>query len=130
VILGISVLADVGNMQAVFGAFLLGLVFANRLSNHAYVLSKLRSTTVSILVPVFFSRASMLIYDVLSAATQNVALITGILLLKVISKHAGTYYLSRLWIPEASLFSVALLSTSMIIGILKATFGRDSGFMD
>jgi fumarate reductase subunit C len=64
------------------------------------------------------------------AVVQNVALITGILLLKVISEPAGAYYLSRLWTPEASLFSVALLSTSLIIGIVKATFGGDSGFMD
>jgi len=59
-----------------------------------------------------------------------VALITGILLMKAISKFARTYYLSRSWIPEASLFSMTLFSTSLTIGIVTATFGRNSGFLD
>jgi hypothetical protein len=37
------------------------------------------------------------------AVMQNVALITGILLMKVISKFVRTYYLNGSWIPEASL---------------------------
>ena len=86
VILGISLLADAGNMRTAFGAFLLGFVFANSLHNHAYVLSKLRSVTFSILAPVFFIRAGMLIS--VPAAVQNVELITGILLMKAISKFA------------------------------------------
>jgi Kef-type K+ transport system membrane component KefB len=128
VILGISFLADAGNMQAVFGAFLLGLVFANSLHNHSDILPKLRSVTFSLLAPVFFVKAGILIS--LPAVLGNVMLILGILVVKMLSKSAGTYYFNKIWVPEAPIFSTILFSTSLTVGIVTAAFGRNSQFLD
>jgi glutathione-regulated potassium-efflux system ancillary protein KefC len=128
IILGISFLAEAGNMQAVFGAFLLGLVFANSLHNHLDILSKLRSVTFSLLSPMFFIRAGILIS--LPAVIENTVLILGILAVKMLSKSAGTYYFNRLWVPEAPIFATVLFSSSLTVGIVTASFGRNSQFLD
>ncbi len=126
--LGVSFLADAGNMQAVFGAFILGLVFANSIHSYEDLLPKLRSVTFSLLSPAFFIRAGLLIS--LPAVIENITLILGLLGVKMLSKFLGTYYFNKLWIPDAPFFSTMLLSTGLTVGIITASFGRDMGFLD
>lgn len=124
----VSFIADAGKLHAVFGAFVLGLVFANSIHTYGDILTKARSVTFSLLSPAFFVRAGLLIS--MPAVVQNVGLILGLLGVKMLSKFIGTYYFNRKWIPEASLFSTALLSTGLTVGTIVATLGRDIGFLD
>ncbi len=126
--LGVSFIADAGKLHAVFGAFVLGLVFANCIHNYDDILPKARSVTFSLLSPAFFVRAGLLVS--LPAVIQNVGLILGLLGAKMLSKFIGTYYFNRKWIPEASMFSTMLLSTGLTVGTITATLGRDLGFLD
>jgi Kef-type K+ transport system membrane component KefB len=126
--LGVSFIADAGRLHAVFGAFVLGLVFANCIHSYSDILSKTRSVTFSLLSPAFFVRAGMLIS--LPAITQNIGLILGLLGAKMLSKFMGTYYFNKKWIPEAPIFSTMLLSTGLTVGTITATLGRDLGFLD
>jgi Kef-type K+ transport system membrane component KefB len=126
--LGVSFIADAGRLHAVFGAFVLGLVFANCIHSYSDILSKTRSVTFSLLSPAFFVRAGMLIS--LPAITQNIGLILGLLGAKMLSKFIGTYYFNKKWIPEAPIFSTMLLSTGLTVGTITATLGRDLGFLD
>lgn len=126
--LGVSFIADEGKLHAVFGAFVLGLVFANSIHNYSDILPKARSVTFSILAPAFFIKAGLMIS--LSAVIQNIGLIFGLLGAKILAKFAGTYFFNRRWIPEAPAFSTLMLSTGLTVGTITATLGRDLGFLD
>jgi glutathione-regulated potassium-efflux system ancillary protein KefC len=126
--LGVSFIADAGKLHAVFGAFVLGLVFANCIHSYSDILPKTRSVTFSLLSPAFFVRAGMLIS--LPAVVQNMGIILGLLGAKMLSKFIGTYYFNKKWIPEAPIFSTMLLSTGLTVGTITATLGRDLGFLD
>lgn len=128
VLLAISFLADAGRMQAIFGAFILGLVFSHSIHSYQDILPKLRSITFSLLSPAFFIRAGLLIS--LPAVMQNLVLIMGLLAVKILSKFLGTYPLCKRWIPEAPVFSTMLFSTGLTIGIITLTFGKSAGYLN
>ena len=125
--LGIAFFADEAKLHAVFGAFVLGLIFANSIQQHQEILSKMRTVTFGLLAPAFFIRAGMLI--ALPAVVANIALVLGLLAMKLSSKLAGVYGLCRKWIPEAPVFSTMLFSTGLTVGTITATLGRDLGFL-
>lgn len=127
--LGIAFFADVAKLHAVFGAFVLGLVFANSLQKHEDIVGKMRTVTFSILSPAFFVKAGLLIS--LPAVIQNILLILGLLGVKLLSKFAGTYALNRKFIGESSAtFASLLFSTGLTVGTIVATLGKDLGFLD
>jgi glutathione-regulated potassium-efflux system ancillary protein KefC len=127
--LGIAFFADVVKLHAVFGAFLLGLVFANSIHKYEDILPKIRTVTFSILSPAFFIRAGMLIG--LPVVIQNLMLIVGLLGVKLASKFAGTYLLSKRWIDNsAGIFSALLFSTGLTVGSITATLAKDLGFIN
>jgi len=126
-LLGIAFLADEAKLHAVFGAFVLGLIFANSIQQHQDILSKMRTVTFSLLAPAFFVRAGMLI--AFPAVVANIALVLGLLAMKLSSKLVGVYGFCRKWIPEAPVFSTMLFSTGLTVGTITATLGRDLGFL-
>lgn len=127
VLLAISFLANVANLQAVFGAFVLGLVFASSIQDHQQILSKMRTLTFAFLAPAFFIRAGMLI--VLPAVVADLALVFGLLVTKMGAKFAGVYGLTRRWIPEAAVFSTMLFSTGLTVGTITATLAEQLGYL-
>ncbi len=127
-ILIMAFFADQAKMHAVFGAFVLGLIFANSIQKHPEVLGRMRTVTFSILSPAFFIRAGMLIS--VDAIVQSAALIGGLLAVKLASKFGGCYLVCRKWIPEAPEFSTLLFSTGLTVGTITATIGRDLGFLN
>jgi Kef-type K+ transport system membrane component KefB len=126
--LGVAFIADVGRLHAVFGAFVLGLVFANSVQKYEGILPKIRTVTFSILSPAFFVKAGLLIS--LPSVVQNIVLIVGLLGTKLLSKFVGTFNLNKKWIPEAPVFSTMLFSTGLTIGTITATLGRDLGLLN
>ena len=126
-LLVVAYLADEVNLHAVFGAFVLGLIFANSIQGYQDVLSKMRVVTFTLLAPFFFVRAGMLIS--LSAVIANAALVFGLLGVKLLSKFVGVYALCRKFIPEAPMFSTMLFSTGLTVGTIVATLGLNLGFL-
>ena len=95
------------NSTQYLGHLLLGLVFASTIQKYEDVLSKMRTVTFSLLSPAFFIRAGLLIG--LPAVIQNIALIISLLAVKLLSKFAGTYLLSKKLIDESvGMFSALL----------------------
>ncbi len=124
----VSFFADEAKMHAVFGAFILGLIFANSLQKHQEIMGKMRTVTFTVLSPAFFIKAGMLIS--FASVMQSLVLILGLLGVKLASKFGGCYVLCRKWIPEGPEFSTLLFSTGLTIGTITATVGRDLGVLD
>jgi len=127
ILLGISFFADIANLHSVFGAFVLGLIFANSIQQHQDILSKMKTVTFALLAPVFFIRAGMLID--FSAVMTNLVLVLGLLGTKMAAKFAGVYALCRKHIPEAPMFSTMLFSTGLTVGTIVATLGEQLGYL-
>lgn len=127
ILLAISFFADVAKLHSVFGAFVLGLIFANSIQEHQEILSKMRTVTFAMLAPAFFIRAGMLI--ALPAVIANAGLVLGLLGAKLGSKFVGVYGLCRRWIPEAPMFSTMLFSTGLTVGTITATLGHQLGYL-
>lgn len=127
ILLAISFFADQANLHSVFGAFVLGLIFANSIQEHQEILSKMRTVTFALLAPAFFIRAGMLI--ALPAVIANIVLVFGLLATKLGSKFVGVYALCRKWIPEAPMFSTMLFSTGLTVGTIVATLGEQLGYL-
>lgn len=125
ILLAVSFLADLAKLQAVYGAFILGLVFANTISSYADIVPKLRSVTFSLL---FFIKAGLLVS--LPAVIQSLSLILSLLGIKLLTKFLGLYYLNKRWIPGAPLFATLLLSTGLTVGTITVQLGRDLGVLD
>lgn len=124
----VSFFAESSKMHAVFGAFVLGLIFANSLQHHQEIMSKMRTVTFTVLSPAFFIKAGMMISA--TAVAQGAFLIVGLLAVKLASKFGGCYLLCRKWIPEAPEFSTLLFSTGLTIGTITATVARDIGALN
>jgi Kef-type K+ transport system membrane component KefB len=124
-LLAVSFLADLAKRQAVYGAFILGLVFANTISSYADIVPKRRSVTFSLL---FFIKAGLLVS--LPAVIQSLSLILSLLGIKLLTKFLGLYYLNKRWIPGAPLFATLLLSTGLTVGTITVQLGRDLGVLD
>ncbi len=127
ILFAISFFADLANLHSVFGAFVMGLIFANTIQQHQEILSKMRTVTFSLLAPAFFIRAGMLI--ALPAVIANIILVIGLLGTKLLSKFIGVYGLCKKWIPEAPMFSTMLFSTGLTVGTITATLGRQLGYL-
>jgi Kef-type K+ transport system membrane component KefB len=126
-LLAISFFAEQANLHAVFGAFVLGLLFASSIKQYQETLSKMRTVTFSLLAPSFFVRAGMLI--TLPVVAANILLIFGLLGTKLASKFIGVYALCKRWIPEAAMFSTMLFSTGLTVGTIVATLGHTLGYL-
>jgi glutathione-regulated potassium-efflux system ancillary protein KefC len=126
-LLAISFFADQASLHSVFGAFVLGLIFANSIQEHQEILSKMRTITFTILAPAFFIRAGMLI--ALPVVVANILLVLGLLGTKLGSKFVGVYVLCKKWIPEAPMFSTMLFSTGLTVGTIVATLGNQLGYL-
>lgn len=124
----ISFFADKVSMHAVFGAFVLGLIFASSLQKHQEIMGKMRTITFTVLSPAFFVKAGMMISA--TAVIQSATLILGLLGIKLASKFGGCYLLCRRWIPEAPEFSTLLFSTGLTVGTITATVARDMGVLN
>jgi glutathione-regulated potassium-efflux system ancillary protein KefC len=127
ILLAISFFADQARLHSIFGAFVLGLVFANSIQEHQDILSKMRTVTFLLLAPAFFIRAGMLI--ALPAVVANVALVFGLLGTKLASKFIGVYALCRRWIPDAPMFSTMLFSTGLTVGTITATLAHQLQYL-
>lgn len=125
-LLAVSFFADQATLHSVFGAFVLGLIFANSIQAHQEILSKMRTVTFSLLAPAFFIRAGMLI--ALPAVIANIILVFGLLITKLGSKFLGVYALCKRWIAEAPVFSTMLFSTGLTVGTITATLGEQLGY--
>ncbi len=121
------------NLEAVLGAFVLGILFSQMPTLPDEVIEKLESLTLGIFGPIFFSVAGLKV-NILQLLEPRLILITLLLIvIAVISKVVGTYLGARLigrrdhW---TALSFGAGLSARGAMGIIIATIGLSLGVLN
>jgi Kef-type K+ transport system membrane component KefB len=126
---GLGGLAAKANSEAVLPAYLLGLVSAQLFSENRTLVRHLRTTVFAFLTPFYFLKAGMLVS--LSAVWQGAVLIVVLLLVKMATKFAGVWPLTKVFKLSARLgmYTTLLMSTGLTFGSISALFGYTRGII-
>jgi Kef-type K+ transport system membrane component KefB len=127
---GLGALAVKANSEAVLPAYLLGLVVAPLFAQHRTIVRHMRTTVFAFLTPFYFLKAGMLVQ--LSSVLQGAVLIVALLLVKVATKFAGVWPLTRYFrfSPRLGMYTTLLMSTGLTFGSISALFGLTRGIID
>ncbi|MGA2918219.1 cation:proton antiporter [Methanoregula sp.] len=128
---------SLGNGQAVLPAFLLGLLIAKYRTKDRWftetvemkgISVKLRIIAYAVITPVFFIVGGMNVsVPMILSALGLFVILFG---LKIFSKFAGVYKLSKKFIPDASMYSTLLMSTGLTFGTIASVFGLSMGYIN
>src|SRR5262249_3738232 len=116
-------LATTAKSEAVLPAYLVGLVVAGVFLRDKTLVHRMRSIAFAIFTPFYFIKAGL--YVSLPALWPAVAIITGLLLLKMLTKTVGVWPLARTHFMdrrEAS-YTTLLMATGLTFGTISALFG-------
>lgn len=123
-------LASKAKSEAVLPAYLVGLVVAGVFLRDKTLVHRMRSIAFTMFTPFYFLKAGMLVsVPVLWGA---LGVIVALLLLKMASKVAGVWPLSRyFWMRrrEAN-YTTLLMSTGLTFGTISALFGLQNKIID
>jgi Kef-type K+ transport system membrane component KefB len=122
-------LAQIGKTEAILPVFLLGLLLAPFAETHHRFSSKMRTVAYAFITPFFFIKGGLSVN--VSEVIQNWRLVLGLLALKVGSKIAGVYPMSRMSVPNSGrMFFTLLMSTGLTFGTIASTFGLENGYIN
>ncbi len=123
-------LASTAKSEAVLPAYLVGLVVAGVFLRDKTLVHRMRSIAFTIFTPFYFLKAGTLVsVPVLWGA---IGVIAVLLLLKMVTKVAGVWPLSRyFWMRrrEAN-YTTLLMSTGLTFGTISALFGLQNKIID
>jgi Kef-type K+ transport system membrane component KefB len=116
-------LAKVAQSEAVLPAYLVGLVIAGVFVRDRVLMDRMRSIAFSILTPFYFIKAGLFVS--LPAVATGALLIVVFLAIKMISKFAGVWPLTRHFDfdRKGGAFITLLMSTGLTFGTISALFG-------
>jgi Kef-type K+ transport system membrane component KefB len=117
-----------GASHAILPAFVLGLVLSPIFHGNRELQRKLRVVAFAFITPVFFVNGGLNISLPLLWANGGLFLI--LLGVKLVSKFAGVYPISRLFIPREATYTTLLMSTGLTMGTISSMFGYQAGIID
>jgi Kef-type K+ transport system membrane component KefB len=123
-------LATTAKSEAVLPAYLVGLVVAGVFLRDKTLVHRMRSIAFAVFTPFYFIKAGL--YVSLSALWPAVAIVAGLLLLKMITKVVGVWPLARMHFMsrrEAS-YTTLLMATGLTFGTISALFGLQNHIID
>lgn len=123
-------LASRANSEAILPAYLIGLVCAGALARHRETMHHIRVATFALLTPFYFLKAGALVH--VPAVVESFTVITLFLGVKMVTKIAGVYPLTRLFRMEkrTGVYTTLLMSTGLTFGTISALFGYTRGYID
>jgi Kef-type K+ transport system membrane component KefB len=128
ILLGLMVLADKANSQAVLPAFVLGLVMSRHYRRHREEQTRLRVVAFAFLTPFFFLRGGMNVS--LSAVFANLGLLAALAASKLVPKLGLVLPLARRFVPEHATFATLLMSTGLTFGTISSLYGLQAHIID
>jgi len=116
-------LATAAKSEAVLPAYLLGLVLAGVFFHDKTLVLRMRSIAFAMFTPFYFIRAGSFVG--LSAVWSAVGVILLLLAMKMLTKFAGVFPLSRVYCmrKREAKYTTLLMSTGLTFGTISALFG-------
>jgi Kef-type K+ transport system membrane component KefB len=127
-LLGLMVLADASNGQAVLPAFVLGLVMSRHYQAHREEQKRLRVVAFAFLTPFFFLKGGLNVS--LEAVFANLGLLAVLFAAKMVPKLALVFPLARRAEPRHAPFITLLMSTGLTFGTISSLYGLNAGIID
>jgi Kef-type K+ transport system membrane component KefB len=123
VLLLLGGLAQVAKSEAVLPAYLVGLVIAGVFVRDRILMERMRTIAFTLLTPMYFIKAGL--YVSLPAVAAGAVLIVAFLSVKMLSKVAGVWPLTRAFAFDRreGVFTTLLMSTGLTFGTISALFG-------
>lgn len=128
VLLVLMFLAQIGSSHAILPAFVLGLVLSHLFHANRALQRKIRIVAFAFVTPIFFMNGGMNIS--LRLLWDNGALFGILLAVKLITKFAGVYPVSRFFIKRAAAYTTLLMSTGLTMGTISSVFGYQAGIIN
>ncbi len=128
ILLGLMVLADQANSQAVLPAFVLGLVMSRHYQRHQEEQRRLRVVAFAFLTPFFFLRGGMNVS--LAAVFANLGILGVLVAAKMVPKLGLIYPLARRYAKPNATFTTLLMSTGLTFGTISALYGLTAHIID
>ncbi|OHE58137.1 MAG: potassium transporter Kef [Thermodesulfovibrio sp. RBG_19FT_COMBO_42_12] len=123
VLFGLGSLAVTAKSEAVLPAYLVGMVLAPFFLENKTLSHRMRVTAFTMLTPFYFLKAGSLVK--LSAMGSSVVLIAIFLLIKMATKFAGVWPMTKIFKFEKKegMYTTLLMSTGLTFGTISALFG-------
>ncbi len=123
-------LASTAKSEAVLPAYLLGLVVAGVFLRDKTLVHRMRSIAFAIFTPFYFIKAGLFVS--LPALKAAVGVIGVLLLMKMATKYAGVWPLSRYFFMRSgeAHYTALLMSTGLTFGTISALFGLQNKIID
>jgi len=123
-------LATTAKSEAVLPAYLVGLVVAGVFLRDKTLVHRMRSIAFAMFTPFYFIKAGL--YVSLPALWPALAIVAGLLLLKMMTKTIGVWPLARLHYmrPREAAYTTLLMATGLTFGTISALFGYQNKIID
>jgi Kef-type K+ transport system membrane component KefB len=123
-------LATTAKSEAVLPAYLVGLVVAGVFLRDKTLVHRMRSIAFAMFTPFYFIKAGL--YVSLPALWPALAVVGGLLLLKMATKTIGVWPLARLHYmrPREAAYTTLLMATGLTFGTISALFGFQNHIID
>jgi len=123
-------LATTAKSEAVLTAYLVGLVVAGVFLRDKTLVHRMRSIAFAMFTPFYFIRAGLFVS--LPELWSGLAIIAGLLLLKLLTKITGVWPLARLHYmrKREAAFTTLLMATGLTFGTISALFALQNKIID
>lgn len=127
-LLGLMLLAKLGNSHAVLPVFVLGLVLGPMFHRRPDLLRKLRVVAFGMVTPFFFLKGGMNVS--LGVLGPQLGVLAAFLAVKLVAKSVAVFPLARLHMPGAASYTTLLMSTGLTFGTISSLYGLQAGIID
>jgi Kef-type K+ transport system membrane component KefB len=123
-------LATTAKSEAVLPAYLVGLVVAGVFLRDKTLVHRMRSIAFAMFTPFYFIKAGL--YVSLRALWPALAIVAGLLFLKMLTKIVGVFPLARLHYMNRreATYTTLLMATGLTFGTISALFGYQNKIID
>src|SRR6267143_6662122 len=123
-------LATTAKSEAVLPAYLVGLVVAGVFLRDKTLVHRMRSIAFAVFTPFYFIKAGLFVS--LPALWPAVAIVGGLLLLKMVTKIVGVWPLARMHYMHhrEATYTTLLMATGLTFGTISALFGFQNKIID
>jgi Kef-type K+ transport system membrane component KefB len=127
-LLTLMFLAEVGESHAILPAFVLGFVLSGQFHANRALQRKIRIVAFAFITPIFFMNGGMNIS--LNLLWANAALFGILLAVKMVTKFAGVFPVTMLYLPREAAYTTLLMSTGLTMGTISSLFGYQAGIIN